>query len=108
MTDPMQTAIEVLARALFDMKNTVNVFGPWEADVSNIIRTPFRDKARALLAKIEPLIRTPDPLLAEMAEALRAAKEAWIAHETARTTQDHHAAVARIRFALGIEELEND
>lgn len=52
--------------------------------------------------------RTPDPLLAEMAEALRAAKEAWIAYETARTTQDHHAAVARIRFALGIEELEND
>ena len=54
MADPMQTAVEVLARALCDHERNATLVDR------------HREAARALLAEIEPLIRTPDPLPAEV------------------------------------------
>ena len=62
MTD-MQTAVEVLARALADVDT-------WQLDDGH-----FDRQARAILAEIAPLIRTTPPDVAELVEALREANE---------------------------------
>ena len=61
MADPMQSAVEMLARAMFDA---------YRHSTSSTMQVYF-DDARRILAEIAPLIRTPDPLLAEALEALR-------------------------------------
>ena len=54
-------AVEAVARALYDATGAHNVFGPWEAQLYQSLKEPFRRQARALA---EPIV----------AEALSAAR----------------------------------
>ena len=54
-------AVEAVARALYVAKGAHNVFGPWEAQLYQSLKEPFRRQAKALA---EPIV----------AEALSAAR----------------------------------
>lgn len=90
---PAMDAVEAVAQALYVAKGAHNVFGPWEAQLYQSLKEPFRRQAKALA----------EPIVAEALAAARpliAAECAALVEKMSAALQREHAQIVPVTNAI--------